>query len=399
MINKQYTWDDLGVSAEMSLFVPNHIADPTDNGCEECHAMFHVEPRGELFDGQLSRLCWALHRVSGLADMQGMKPVFRRFFLSDATNQLAALRAHRSDGSVTDAFSACTCATSFIQQPPLDGSKLALWIYFQKGSSLSAVDDVVVAEHNGYRHLYKWGMTSPAGDSYSQTQSLLDDYESVLSHFGGATIEANCIRTWFFVRDVDTQYAGMVRARRENFIAQGLTPQTHYVSSTGIGGVPADPQAIVQFDTYAVTGFAPQQQRYLYAPTHLNPTYQYGVTFERGTVFEYGDRAEIYISGTASINNKGEVLHVGDIVRQTERMWENVATLLAEGNASFSDVAQIIVYLRDMADYPVVYRMFDERFPGIPRVITLAPVCRPTWLIEMECIAIPHRQNDGYRSF
>ena len=28
------------------------------------------------------------------------------------------------------------------------------------------------------------------------------------------------------------------------------------------------------------------------------------------------------------------------------------------------------------------------RFPNVPRMITLAPVCRPGWLVEMECMAV-----------
>ena len=106
-----------------------------------------------------------------------------------------------------------------------------------------------------------------------------------------------------------------------------------------------------------------------------------------------------FISGTASINNKGEVVHVGNIVKQAERMWENVGVLLEEGGASFDDVMQIIVYLRDICDYQTVKEMFDRRFPDIPKVITLAPVCRPTWLIEMECIAVKKRCNEKYRDF
>ena len=90
---------------------------------------------------------------------------------------------------------------------------------------------------------------------------------------------------------------------------------------------------------------------------------------------------------------------MGDIVKQTERMWENVNALLEEGGASFDDVMQIIVYLRDICDYPVVKAMFDRKFPDTPHVITLAPVCRPTWLIEMECIAVKERHNAGFRDF
>ena len=114
---------------------------------------------------------------------------------------------------------------------------------------------------------------------------------------------------------------------------------------------------------------------------------------------EYGDRAQVFISGTASINNRGEVEHVGDIVKQTKRMWENVETLLAEADTCFEDVMHIIVYLRDTADYQVVSEMFAERFPNTPTVFTLAPVCRPTWLIEMECMAVKTRKNSQFRDF
>ena len=107
----------------------------------------------------------------------------------------------------------------------------------------------------------------------------------------------------------------------------------------------------------------------------------------------------IYISGTASIDNKGDVLYLGDVGKQTLRMWENVEKLLEEGGATYDDVAQIVVYLRDVADYGLVEKMFREKFPDTPYVITLAPVCRPTWLIEMECIAITQENNTAYRKF
>jgi len=76
-----------------------------------------------------------------------------------------------------------------------------------------------------------------------------------------------------------------------------------------------------------------------------------------------------------------------------------VEALLKEADASFDDVAQIIVYLRDTGDYDVVKQLFASRFPGIPCVITLAPVCRPTWLIEMECIAIKAVRNPLFKAF
>jgi enamine deaminase RidA (YjgF/YER057c/UK114 family) len=290
------------------------------------------------------------------------------------------------------------CSVSVIQQPPLDGSKIATWLYLQKGTDVENINDTIVVSHNGYRHLWNMGMVINEGDSATQTTCLLQHYENTLQSFG-ATLADHCIRTWFFVRDVDTQYAGMVKARKEFFTGKGLTEQTHYISSTGIGGLPADTKALVQLGAYALTGFEPQQQRYLYAPTHLNPTYEYGVTFERGTIMEYGDRSHVFISGTASINNKGEVVYIGDVVQQTKRMWENVSTLLEEAGTTFDDVAQIIVYLRDISDYEIIQELFRQKFPTIPTVFTLAPVCRPTWLIEMECIAIKEQNNEEFRDF
>ena len=144
----------------------------------------------------------------------------------------------------------------------------------------------------------------------------------------------------------------------------------------------------VLMDSYAVKGLKKEQIKYLYANEYLSPADIYGVRFERGTCVNYTDRKHIFISGTASIDKKGDVLHLGDIRKQTLRMWDNVEALLNEAEASFDDVAQILVYLRDISDYSLVKEMFDKKFSGTPYLILYAPVCRPEWLIEMECMAI-----------
>ena len=56
--------------------------------------------------------------------------------------------------------------------------------------------------------------------------------------------------------------------------------------------------------------------------------------------------------------------------------------------ATPADILQAITYLRDPADYAVVKRYLDIAYPDMPRLIVLAPVCRPGWLIETECIAV-----------
>ena len=379
---------DIGVDAEIRTYEPK-------GGTGEVHLMLHAFYKEERFTEQLERLYTALDAILTWGERR-YKPVFVRFFLSDATNQAQYIREEKD------------CAVSIIQQPPLDGSKVAMWVYMVEcgeGPDASvrnvAVDGderaTTVFEHNGYKHLWDMGMCVAEGDSAFQTARLFTKYEERL-HVFGATLADNCQRTWLYVRDVDTNYAGLVRARRDNFTAQGLTADTHYIASTGIGGSPADTKAIVQMGCYALTGAEKGQVKYLYAPTHLNPTYEYGVTFERGTSITFGDRIHIYISGTASINNKGEVVHVGDVEKQAERMCENVGALLAEAEAEAKDVMQIVVYLRDINDYRVVKDIVTGSFPFVPAVYTLAPVCRPTWLVEMECIAVKECKTE-YRRF
>lgn len=376
---RKLQFEELEVTAEVAAYEPKE-------GVTEWHVILHVNNNQLPFGEQLGRLYEAEDRLPEMPEFWGAQYIMKRYFLSDSTNQQPLMRQQKN------------ISISLIQQQPLDGTKIAAWLYLQSGVEVKEQNGAVVVSHNGYQHLWKMGMVKNQGDSARQTEELLTEYEAMLSKFN-ATLAENCIRTWFFVRDVDTNYHGLVVARRENFIQQGLTEKTHYISSTGIGGSPADTKALVQLGTYAITGLEPEQQHYLYAPTHLNPTYEYGVTFERGTVVEYGDREHVFISGTASINNKGEVVHVGDIINQTQRMWENVEALLKEGETGWEDVMQIVVYLRDTADYEVVRQLFAERFPHIPTVITLAPVCRPTWLVEMECIAVKEKVNERFRNF
>ena len=377
MTYKNIYLDEIGVRAEITTFAP-------EGKTMEQHVMLHVEPNDDLFDKQIERLLKAEEHIAALTP--SLKKVVKRYFFSDIVNQAPLVPEDE------------TCAMSFIQQPPLDGSKAAVWIYLTEAESIKKEGDTAIVRNNGYEHFWQMGKYETQGNSYTQTQMLLYNYEEMLENHD-MTIERNCIRTWFFVRDVDILYKGMVEARKANFFSQGMTEKTHFIASTGIGGVPQDTRSILVLDTYAIKGIANNQQHYLYARTHLNPTSEYGVTFERGAVIEYGDRKHVIISGTASINNKGEVVHAGDIVKQTHRMWENVETLLKEGGATYNDVMQIIVYLRDTSDYNMVKKMFEEKFPQTPYVITLAPVCRPKWLVEMECMAVIPNSTKEYKDF
>ena len=349
-----------------------------DNGTEvkEYQAMIHVSQHKLPYAQQLEAVMNAYSLL--LESLPGTQAVFKRYFLSDAANQADDVIL----ADVTD------CAKSIIEQAPLDGTKIALWVYLmtnvRTGICKSGLYEV---RHGNFRHLWNASAHNMAANSEYQTRLLFNEYNMQLIE-EGCTLEANCIRTWLFVNDIDLNYGGVVRARNQFFFTQGLTVNTHFIASTGIGGRQQDPNVLTQMDNYAIAGIRKEQIHYLYAPTHLNRTSDYGVSFERGTYIDYADRRHVLISGTASINNKGEVMYPKDIVKQTHRMWDNVEALLKEADCTYEEVGEMVVYLRDVADYDLVSDLFKERFPNKPYVIVQASVCRPGWLIEMECMAV-----------
>ena len=376
---KSFFYDDIKANVQTTRFT-------TGKGPDELHAIVNLIPDLSSFEVQLQHVYEAENRLLKEERMENMTLVMKRYFLSDVANQKPCMKQENQ------------CACSFIQQPPLNGTKIGVWLYYIDNANLNYDNGTVVLEHNGYTHIWNLGMQSTEGGSYGQTRTLLEDYEDKLESMG-ANIAENCIRTWFFVRDVDFQYTPMVAARRENFEFQGLTKDTHFIASTGICGVPDSTKAIIQFGAYAIKGLQQGQLQHIHGSSHLNPTHEYGVTFERGTTVHYGDRNHVIISGTASINNKGEVMFPGDVIKQTHRMWENVQVLLNEAGADYDDVMQLIVYLRDIADYNTIKPMFDEKFQKKKKIFTLAPVCRPQWLIEMECVALTKADFPQFRTF
>jgi enamine deaminase RidA (YjgF/YER057c/UK114 family) len=350
--------------------------------------MIHVDDATLPYAEQLNAIFNAYNALLH-EELKGARCVFKRYFLSDAANQADDIIIN----DVTD------CAKSIIQQAPLDGTKVALWVYLmtnvQTGIGKSGLYEV---RHGSFRHLWNGSAHNMAANSEYQTRLLFNEYSMQLIE-EGCTLKDNCIRTWLFVNDVDLNYGGVVRARNQFFFTQGLTVNTHFIASTGIGGRQADPNVLSQMDNYAIAGIKEEQIHYLYAPTHLNRTSDYGVSFERGTYIDYKDRRQVFISGTASINNKGEIMYPKDVRQQTHRMWENVETLLAEADCTFEHVGYIIVYLRDLADFQVVKALHEEKFPGKPLIIVHAPVCRSGWLVEMECMAVRKVDNPQLKAY
>lgn len=350
--------------AKVSCFKP-------DDGVAEHHLIITCTDTSLGYHDQLHAVEHALHHLKSLWPKAAV--VFKRYFLSDPVNQAPEI-THDTIASI-------------VGQSPLSLTKVALWAYLiDEAQTVTSKDNTTIATHGQYTHIFT-GYTGHQGEAYSQTLVLFDELCDVINRHGG-TIRDNCMRTWIFVRDIDINYPQVVKARNDVFNMKGLTSDTHFIASTGIGAEMPCIDAKVRMDAYSLIGHSADQVKYLVAPDHLNPTIQYGVAFERGTAITYGDRRHVLISGTASINNKGEIINVGDVAAQGRRALENVKALLSEAGCGLQDIASAIVYLRDIADYGRACLLMQQLLPDTPLVIVSGPVCRPGWLIELECVAI-----------
>jgi len=107
----------------------------------------------------------------------------------------------------------------------------------------------------------------------------------------------------------------------------------------------------------------------------------------------------LLISGTASIDDAGLTVHVGDLRAQLRRTFDNITKLLAAEGAAWHDIVRTTCYLRDIERD---YQAFNEERTTFYKEQQLDPLpastgiqailCRPDLLIEIEAIAMFRRE-------
>jgi enamine deaminase RidA (YjgF/YER057c/UK114 family) len=363
-------------------------------GCEESFISI-LTPEGATFTEALTTLSEKYSAALSSIQLSDSTAVFSRIFLSDILNQKPALL----QSPLYERLRA-SCALSVIEQRPVSSGPVSLLTYHIRDAK-KAIDkhlvrstsdrwrNDLVVKGSHYSLLLTANQTGGDNfDAYAQTKTIFESLNAAIEENGMRLLD-NGIRTWVYVRDLDNHYKEMVRARRECFAEHGLTDKTRYLASTGILGMAHSPEKIVSVDSLSVGGLSAGQVVRMEALSHLWPTIHYGVTFERGLRVRFGDRSHLYISGTASIDTKGDVLYEGNAELQTRRAVENVRALLEVQSAKLDDLAYVIAYVRNTHDRQQVSKVLDaELGRKIPLIFTEAGVCRPTWLMELEGVAV-----------
>ena len=143
-------------------------------GASEYHVMIHSTKPEDTYEEQLNAV---LNTYDNLLakELKGGVAVFKRYFLSDAANQADTLLALTTEGS--------DCALSIVEQPPLDGTKIALWVYLQTDIQTQVLHNgLFEVKHGAYRHLWAGSAFNRAANSEYQTRLLLNDYVMPVSY-------------------------------------------------------------------------------------------------------------------------------------------------------------------------------------------------------------------------
>ena len=142
---------------------------------------------------------------------------------------------------------------------------------------------------------------------------------------------------------------------------------------------------------------APVQKRAITNHGVLNEAFAYAKpsSFSRGMRIDLGGLTILLISGTASIDENGISVHIGDFRAQMRRTLANITGLLESEGCTWHDIVRTTCYLRDIERD---YEAFNEERTAFFKEQGLDPLpastgiqailCRPELLIEIEAIAM-----------
>jgi enamine deaminase RidA (YjgF/YER057c/UK114 family) len=157
-------------------------------------------------------------------------------------------------------------------------------------------------------------------------------------------------------------------------------------------------------DVLETIAHAPIQKRAMTNHGVLNEAYAYAKpsSFSRGMRIDLNGLTILLISGTASIDEHGKSVHIGDFRAQMRRTLDNITGLLESEGCTWHDIVRTSCYLRDIDRD---YEAFNEERTAFFHAQGLNPLpastgieaklCRPELLVEIEAIAMFRTEKSG----
>jgi len=329
---------------------------------------------------------------------------------------------------------------TFVPQKPASGTVVALELWAISGKptrctrdcgndyARASIGDDVVVEFDEMRWLLS-GNLLPESSSVGAYDRAIDAFTSLDSTLFTEDFRLErLLRTWIYqghlvMEEGESQrYKELNKARTEFFgkskFLKKYLPKgykgTVYPASTGIGADDFDVvMSAVAFDT--------KRKDVIVCPLE-NPNqtsaFDYGAVYspqspkfsramavyvrsqESGVRSQESGECMIFVSGTASIIDS-ESQHIEDPVKQTEQTLDNIAALIDDKNldrhgipgfkCGLKNLECVRVYVKRPVELELIRQVCERRLPKVPILYTIADVCRPELLVEIEGIALTRK--------
>jgi len=206
------------------------------------------------------------------------------------------------------------------------------------------------------------------------------------------------VRTWIYISDILDWYDDFNKVRNHCYSEYGFlgntnselqAEQIYLPASTGIEG--RNPSGFpVTMDVFAVNRSPKSDIQIcpIYGVKQRSP-FRYGSAFSRATVVKEPGSKLILISGTASIDEQGKSMFIGDAAAQIRQTLSVISELVASENAALHDLCEATVFIKRKEDFAVFQKVIEDLGIGnMPSVNVLANVCRDELLFELDAAFI-----------
>ncbi|MBN1398688.1 MAG: hypothetical protein JXA06_11715 [Bacteroidetes bacterium] len=233
----------------------------------------------------------------------------------------------------------------------------------------------------------------PAGtDRRNQSEAMFNQADEFLRNEGASFHDV--VRTWIFLSDILDWYGDFNKVRNNCFTGYGFlgngerekeAEKLYLPASTGIEGRnPAGRAATM--DVFAIhrTPDSLIQVRPIYGIKQQSP-HRYGSAFSRAAVVEEKTSKLILVSGTASIDEEGNSVFLGDVEAQIRHTFNVISSLIAPEGAALKDLCEATVFLKRKEDFPIFRKVIEEMgISNLPSINVVADVCRDELLFEID---------------
>jgi enamine deaminase RidA (YjgF/YER057c/UK114 family) len=229
-----------------------------------------------------------------------------------------------------------------------------------------------------------------SGDRIKQAMAMFEKAESALKQFGGDFTHVS--RTWMWLGDILSWYDEFNAVRNQFFTERGLIGKGSRQSMPASTGIGLGLGASKQFGMDLTAVLAPKDSiKFLAAIGKQQCALNYGSAFSRASQANSPAGKTVFVSGTASIDEKGATTHIEDARGQIEATIENARAVLRDTNCRDGDVVQTVAYCKT-TEVEDVFEEFKNRFRW-PWVMVIGDICRDDLLFEIEAAALPQTRH------